>query len=148
MARRSRGQGSQGRAEGRVRGRVQERVRGRAKREDPGRKRNTIDLGAIEGYANRLAEHSRGRSGSGLAGAAPGLAGAASALAGGGFASRLMQSGAGNSDEEFRKQVADHFALLEERLQQLELQLQQLREHLGTEDLVQLEEESGSDSVQ
>ncbi|HEX6710305.1 MAG TPA: hypothetical protein VF068_08220, partial [Rubrobacter sp.] len=94
MARRNRGQGSQGRAEGRVRGRVQGRVRDRAQRGgDAGRKRNTLDLGAIEGYANRLAKHSRGTSGSGLAGAAPGLAGAASALAGGSFASRLMEGG-------------------------------------------------------
>lgn len=148
MARRSRGQGSQGRAEGRVRGRVQERVRGRAKRADSGRQRSTIDLGTIEGYANRLAEHSTGRSGSGLAGVAPGLAGAASALAGGGFASRFMQGGAESSDEEFRKEVAEHFALMEERLQRLEEQLQQLREQPGTEDLAQPEDESGSDSVQ
>lgn len=141
MAKRSRGQGSQGRAEGRVRGRVQERVRGRAKRADSGRQRSTIDLGTIEGYANRLAEHSRGRSGSGLAGAA-------SALAGGGFASRFMQGGAESSDEEFRKEVAEHFALMEERLQRLEEHLHQLREQPGTEDLAQPEDESGSASVQ
>jgi hypothetical protein len=144
MARRSRGQGSQGRTEGRVRGRVQERVRGRAKRGggDSGRKRSTIDLGTIEGYANRLTQHSRGHSGSGIAGAA-------SALAGGGFASRFMQSGTESSDEEFRNQVAEHFALMEERLQRIEEQVQGLLEQGATEeDLAQSDGESGSDNVQ
>ena len=134
MARRNRGQGSQGRAEGRVRGRVQERVRGRAQRAgggDAGRKRSTLDLGAIEGYANRLAKHSRGTSGSGLAGAAPGLAGAASALAGGSFASRFMESGTQGSEEDFWREIAEHFALIEERLQRLEEQM--LNEQGGTE---------------
>jgi hypothetical protein len=145
MARRNRGQGSQGRAEGRVRGRIQERVRGQAKRGgDSGRKRSTLDVGAIEGYANRLAEHSRGTSGSGLAGAAPGLAGAASALAGGSFASRFMGSGTQSSEEDFRKEVAEHFALIEERLQRLEEQVP--REQGGTEgDLAQPEGETSPD---
>jgi hypothetical protein len=121
VARRNRGQGSQGRAEGRVRGRVQERVRGREKHGGGGRKRSTFDLGAIEGYANRLTHTSRGTSGSGLAGAAPGLAGAASALAGGSLASRFTGSGGTQgSEEDFRKEVAEHFALIEERLLRLE----------------------------
>ena len=148
MARRSRGQGSQGRAEGRVRGRVQERMRGRAKRGggDVGRKRNTLDLGAIEGYANRLADSSRssrGTSGSGLAGAAPGLAGAASALAGGSFASRFMESGTQGSEEDFRKGVAELFALIEERLQRLEELVQGAGEQGGTGDPAEPEGETG-----
>jgi hypothetical protein len=146
VARRNRGQGSQGRAEGRVRGRVQGRVRDRAQRGsggDAGRKRNTLDLGAIEGYANRLAKHSSGTSGSGLAGAAPGLAGAASALAGGSFASRFMEGGTQSSEENFRREVVEHFTLIEERLQRLEEQV--LREQGGTEgDLAQPEGESST----
>jgi hypothetical protein len=101
--------------------------RGSAKRGggDSGRKRNTLDLGAIEGYANRLANRSGGTSdlsgaASGLAKAAPGLAGAASGFAGGSFASRLLSGDTSMSDEDFRKEVAAHFALLEERLQRLE----------------------------
>lgn len=154
MARRSRGQGSQGhaqgRAQGRVRGRVQQRVRGGAQRGgtkrggDAGRKRNTIDLGAIEGYANRLAEGSRGSSGSGLAGAGPGLAGAASALAGGSIASRFMEGGTQGSEEDFRKEVVEHLTLIEERLQRLEEQV--LGEQGGTEgNLAQPEGETGPD---
>jgi hypothetical protein len=120
---------SQKRAAGRVRGRVQQRgaQRGGAQRGggDSRRKRNTLDLGAIEGYANRLANRSRETSdlseaASGLAKAAPGLAGAASGFAGGSFANRLLSGDTSMSDEDFRKEVAAHFALLEERLQQLE----------------------------
>jgi hypothetical protein len=152
LARRSRGQGSQGRAEGRVRGRVQERVRGRAKRGGgggSGRKQSTLDLGAIEGYANRLAHSPRGTSGSGLAGAAPGLAGAASALAGGSLASRFTGSGTQGSEEDFRKEVAEHFALIEERLLRLEEQVQGSGEVGGTEeDPTQPEGETGSDLAQ
>ena len=122
---------SRGRAEGRVRGRVQQRARGGAKRGggDSGRKRNNLDIGAIEDYASRLAGrsggHSGGRSGgtSALSGAASGLAGAASGFAGGSFASRLMSGDASMSDEDFRKEVAEHFALLEERLRLLEEQV-------------------------
>jgi hypothetical protein len=108
---------------------VQQRTRGGAKRGggDSGRKQNTLDLGAIEGYANRLANRSgktQDLSGaaSGLANAAPGLAGAASGFAGGSFASRLFSGDTSMSDEDFRKEVAEHFALLEERLQRLEEQ--------------------------
>ncbi|MBA2534955.1 MAG: hypothetical protein H0V21_08080 [Rubrobacter sp.] len=114
---------SRGRAEGRVRGRVQQRARGGAKRQggDSGRKRNNLDIGAIEDYAGRLAGRSGGTSG--LTGAASGLAGAASGFAGGSFASRLMSGDTSMSDEDFRKEVAEHFALLEERLQRLEEQV-------------------------
>ena len=118
---------SRGRAEGRVRGRVQQRARGGAKRGggDSGRKRNNLDLGAIEDYASRLAGRSGSRPGgtSGLTGAASGLAGAASGFAGGSFASRLMSGDTPMSDEDFRKEVAEHFALLEERLRLLEEQV-------------------------
>jgi hypothetical protein len=123
---------SQKRAAGRVRGRVQQRgaQRGGAQRGggDSRRKRNTLDLGAIEGYANRLANRSGGtsnlsESASGLAKAAPGLAGAASGFAGGSFVSRLLSGDTSMSDEDFRKEVATHFALLEERLQRLEEEL-------------------------
>jgi hypothetical protein len=95
---------------------------------DSRRKRSTLDLGAIEGYANRLANRSGGTSdlsetASGLARATPGLAGAASGFAGGSFASRLLSGDTSMSDEDFRKEVAAHFALLEERLQRLEEQV-------------------------
>ena len=127
MGRNNRRNESQQRAAGRVRGRVQQRTRGGAKRGggDSGRKRNTLDLDAIEGYANRLANRSGGTSdlsgaASGLAKAAPGLAGAASGFAGGSFASRLLSEDTSMPDEDFRKEVAAHFALLEERLQRLE----------------------------
>jgi hypothetical protein len=130
VGRKKRRNDSQNRAAGRVRGRVQQRTRGGAKRGggDSGRKRNTLDLGAIEGYANRLANRSGGTSdlsgaASGLAKAAPGLAGAASGFAGGSFASRLFAGDTPMSDEDFRKEVAEHFALLEERLQRLEEQV-------------------------
>jgi hypothetical protein len=149
MARRNRGQGSQGRAEGRVRGRVQERVRGRTKRGGgAGQKRSTFDLGAIEGYANRLAESSRssrGTSGPGLAGVAPGLAGAASGLAGGSFASRFMEGGAQGSEEDFRKEVAEHFALIEERLLRLEELVLGAGEQGGTVDPAEPESEVSPD---
>jgi len=101
--------------------------RGGAKRGggDSGRKRNALDLGAIEGYANRLVNRSGGTShlseaASGLAKSAPGLAGAASGFAGGSFASKLFSGDTSMSDEDFRKEVAAHFALLGERLQRLE----------------------------
>jgi hypothetical protein len=116
---------AQKRAAGRVRGRVQQRPaakRGDARGGgDSRRKRNAIDLGAIESYANRLADRSGGTRG--LSGATSGLAGAASGLAGGGFASRLFSGDTSVSEEDFRKEVAAHFALLEERLQRLEEQV-------------------------
>ena len=129
MGRKKRRNESQNRAAGRVRERVQQRTRGGAKRGggDSSRKRNTLDLDAIEGYANRLTKRSGGTSdlsgaAAGLAKAAPGLAGAASGFAGGSFASRLFADDTQMSDEDFRKEVAEHFALLEERLQRLEEQ--------------------------
>jgi hypothetical protein len=132
VGRRKRRNNSQERAAGRVRGRVQQRggaKRGGAKRGggDSGRKRNALDLGAIEGYAKRLANRSGGASDlsgatSGLAKAAPGLAGAASGFAGGSFASRLFAGDTSMSEEDFRKEVTAHFAHLEERLQRLEEQ--------------------------
>ena len=129
MGRKKRRNDSQNRAAGRVRGRVQQRTRGGAKHGggDSRRKQKTLDLDAIEGYANRLTKRSGGISdlsgaAAGLAKAAPGLAGAASGFAGGSFASRLFAGDAQMSDEDFRKEVTEHFALLEERLQRLEEQ--------------------------
>jgi hypothetical protein len=114
---------AQRRAEGRVRGRVQQRTRGGTKRGtgEQGRKRNTLDLGDIEGYTNRLADRSGGVSG--LAEAAQRLAGAASGLAGGSLASRLLAGDTSMPDEDFRREVAEHLALMEERLQRLEEQV-------------------------
>jgi hypothetical protein len=116
VGRKKRRNESQERAAGRVRGRVQQRTRGGAKRGggDSGRKRNTLDLDALEGYANRLANRSGGTTD---------LSGAASGLAGGSFASRLFAGDTSMSDEDFRKEVAGHFALLEERLRRLEEQV-------------------------
>lgn len=123
MGRKRRKDSRGGRAEGRVRGRVQQRARGDAKRGggDSGRKRNNLDLGAIEDYANHLTGRSGGTPD--LSSAASGLAGAASGFAGGSFASKLMSGDTPMSDEDFRNEVAEHFALIEERLQQLEDQV-------------------------
>ena len=132
---RKRGNDSQRRAQGRVRGRVQQRTRGGARRggdEGSGRNRNTLGLGDLESYANRLTDRSGGASG--LAGGTSGLAGAASAFAGGSFASRLLGGGASMSDEDFRREVAEHFALLEERLQRLEEQVSGPVEQSGVEE--------------
>lgn len=97
-----------------MRGRVQQRTKGRTNRgKDPGKRRSTLDLGAIEGYANRLANRP---------GAASGLAGAASGLAGGSLASRFM-GGTEGPEEDFKKEVAEQLALIEERLQRLEEQM-------------------------
>jgi hypothetical protein len=140
VGRKKRRNEAQGRAAGRVRGRVQQRTRGGNRGGgDSGRKRNTLDLDAIEGYANRLANRSGGTSdlsgaASGLAGAAPGLAGAASGFAGGSFASRLFAGDTPMSDEDFRKEVVEHFALLEERLQRLEEQVSISGEPGGAEE--------------
>ena len=129
MGRNKRHNDPQKRAAGRVRGRVQQRgvQRGGAQRGggqrgggDSRRKRSTLDLGAIEGYANRLINRSGGTSD--LSETASGLAGAASGFAGGSFASRLLSGDTSMSDEDFRKEVVAHFALLEERLQRLEEQ--------------------------
>lgn len=124
---------------------MQQSARGRTNRGGggSGRKRNTLDLGAIEGYANRLTQHPRGTSG--LAGAAPGLAGAASALAGGGLASRLTAGGTQGSDEDFRREVTEQLALIEERLQRLEEQVQGPSEQ-GEAGLAEPEVETGPES--
>ena len=143
MGRRGRRKGSQGRAEGRVRGRVRDRVQARPRRREEGstgRRRGAFNVGAIEGYAKRLTDHVGGTSG--LAGAAPGLAGAASGLAGGSFAHRILESDTESSEEDFRNEVREHLALIDERLQRLEAEMQTLRG--GRREDVQ-EPESGSD---
>lgn len=134
MGKRSRRKNSQGRAEGRVRGRVRERVQGRPGRGGEGgagRKRGTFDVGAIEDYADRLGDHIGGTSG--ITGAASGLAGAASGFAGGSFARRIAGSDTEGSEEDFRKEVREHLALVDERLQRLEDEMHKLREE-GRED--------------
>ena len=128
MGRRRRG--SQARAEGRVRGRVRERVRGRGEQGGTGRRQGTsFDMGAIEGYANRLTGRSGGASG--LAGAASGLAGAASGLAGGSLAHRIMGSNTEGSEEDFRARVNERLDLVDERLLRLEEQMHTLLEGGG-----------------
>jgi hypothetical protein len=147
VGRKKRRNESQERAAGRVRGRVQQRTRGGAKRGggDSGRKRNTLDLDAIEGYANRLVNRSGGATD--LSEAASGLAGAASGFAGGSFASRLFAGDTSMSDEDFRKEVAEHFALLEERLQRLEEQVSGPGNQSGVEgDLPEPEDTTGPES--
>ena len=142
MGKRGKRKGSQGRAEDRVRGRVRERVQGRPERREEGstrRRRGTFNVGAIEGYANRLTDHVGGRSG--LAGAASGLAGAASGLAGGSFARRILDNDTESSEEDFNNEVRERLDLIGERLQRLEEQMQTLLQAGGD---VQ-EPESGSD---
>jgi hypothetical protein len=108
-----------------VRGRVRERVQGRPERREvssTGRRRGTFNVGAIEGFANRFADHGGGASG--LAGAASGLAGAASGLAGGSFAHRILDNDTQSSEEEFNNEVRQRLDLIDERLQRLEEQVQ------------------------
>jgi hypothetical protein len=124
--------GSQRRAEDRVRG----RVRGRPERREEsstGRRRGTFNVGAIEGYANRLRDHVGGTSG---------LAGAASGLAGGSFAHRILDNDTESSEEDFKNEVRQRLDLIDERLQRLEEQVQTFLE-AGGEDVQ--EPESGSD---
>lgn len=124
MGRRDRRKGSQGRAEGRVR----ERVRGRAGRGgevSAGRRRGTFDVGAIEGYARLLGNRAGGTSR---------LAGAASGLAGSNLAHRISGSDTEVSEEDFRKEVTEHLALVDERLQRLEDEVHELREGGGEGD--------------
>jgi hypothetical protein len=121
MGRRERSKSSQGRAEGRVRGRVRDRVQGRP---GQGRRRGTFDVGAIEGYADRLSDH---------IGGASGLVGAASGFAGSSFAHRIAGSATEGSEEDFRREVREHLALLDERLQRLEDEVDQLRGDPGDE---------------
>jgi hypothetical protein len=133
VGRRDRRKGSQGRAEGRVRGRVRERVQGRPRRreEGAGRTRGNFDVGAIEGYANRLGDHVGGTSG--LTGAASGLAGAASGLAGGSIAHRILDRNAESSEEDFSKEIRERLDLMDQRLGQLEDQMHALLEEGGGE---------------
>jgi hypothetical protein len=136
VGKRGRRKGSQGRAEDRVRGRVRERVQGRPERREessPGRRRGTFNVGAIEGYANRLTDHVGGTSG---------LAGAASGLAGGSFARRILDNDTESSEEDFNNEVRQRLDLIDERLQRLEEQVQTLLEAGGEE--VQ-EPEGGTD---
>ena len=131
------GSGSQGRAQGRVRDRVRRGGSGRGGGGgsgrggggNTGRKRGGFDVGAVEDLAERLANRPGG--GSGLSGGGSGLAGAAAGLAGGGLAGRFLGGGSEGSDEDFRNEVAGQLALVEERLQVLEDQMQELREVLG-----------------
>ena len=145
MSKRGRRKGSQGRAEDRVRGRVRERVQGRPERREESstvRRRGTFNVGAIEGYANRLTDHVRGTSG--LAGAASGLAGAASGLAGGSFAHRILDNDTESSEEDFKNEVKERFDLVDERLQRLEEQVQTFLE-AGGEDVQK--PEGGADPI-
>jgi hypothetical protein len=144
VGRRGRRGGSQGRAQGRVRGRVRERVQGRPQQGRPtrggqegaGRTHGTFDVDAVEGYANRLKGQLGGSSG--LSGAASGLAGAASGLAGGSLASRLASGRSEASEEDFKNEIRERLDLMDERLQQLEDEMLQLREGEGaTEDLAE-----------
>ena len=136
VGKRGRRKGSHGRAEERVRGRVRARVQGRPERREvssTGRRRGTFNVGAIEGYANRLTNHFRGTSG---------LAGAASGLAGGSFARRILDNDTESSEEDFNNEIRERLDLIDERLQRLEEQVQTFLE-AGGEDVQ--EPESGSD---
>jgi hypothetical protein len=144
VGRRKRHNDSQKRAAGRVRGRVQQRGAQRGGG-DSRRKRTTLDFGEIEGFANRLVNRSKGTPD--LSGAASGLAGAASGFAGGSFASRLLSGDSSMSEEDFRKEVATHFALLEERLQRLEEQVSGPVKPDAVEDLSEPENTSEPDST-
>ena len=127
VGRRGGRRGSQGRAQGRVR----DRVRGGARRGggggSTGRKRGGFGMGAVEDLAGRLADRPGG--GSGFSGGGSGLAGAAAGLASGGLAGRFL--GGGSGEEDPGGEVTDRLALVEERLQVLEDQVQELREILG-----------------
>src|SRR5918992_1032015 len=137
VGRRGRRRGSQGRAEGRVRGRVRERTRGGRPQGRSTRGGSTgrtlgnlgnLDVGEIQGYANRLSGQLGSSSGTGLGGgsglsaAASGLAGAASGLAGGSLAQRFT----GGSDEGFENEVRERLDLMDERLRRLEDEVSRL----------------------
>ena len=135
VGRRGRRRGFQGRAEGRVRGRVRERVQGRPGRRgrgSAGGRRGAIELGDIEGYANRLGDRVGGTSG--LSGAASGLAGAASGLAGGSLAHRILGSGAQSSDEDFEREIRERLDAMDDRLTQLEERMSALGQEGGAEE--------------
>jgi hypothetical protein len=84
-------------------------------------------MGAVEDLAGRLADRPGG--GSGFSGGGSGLAGAAAGLASGGLAGRFL--GGGSGEEDPGGEATDRLALVEERLQVLEDQVQELREILG-----------------
>jgi hypothetical protein len=111
------------------------RPQGQSTRGGTGRTLGNLDLGEIQGYANRLRSElggssgSRSRGGSGLSGsglsaAASGLAGAASGLAGGSLAQRFT----GGSDEGFENEVRERLDLMDERLRRLEDEMSRLLE--------------------
>ena len=133
VGRRGGRRGSQSRG---AQGRVRDRVRGGGTRRgggSTGRKRGGFDMGAVEDLAGRLADRSGGGSGGGSGGSSgfsggSELAGAAAGLASGGLAGRFL---GGGSEADFRNEVADQLALVEERLQALEDQMQEIREALG-----------------
>ena len=93
-------------------------MRGGTQGRGSGRGRGNFDLGALAKQAGSLSGRSGGSRGLGTA--ASGLAGAASGLAGGGLAQRFLGSGSEGSDEDFRREVLDQLALMEERLARLE----------------------------
>ena len=68
----------------------------------------------------------------GFSGGGSGLAGAAAGLASGGLAGRFL--GGGSGEEGLGGEDADRLALVEERLQVLEDQMQEIREALGAAD--------------
>lgn len=76
-------------------------------------------MDAIEDYASRLTGGTRGSSG---------LAGVASGLAGGSLAQRFLGGGTGVSDEDFKREVSEHLARMDERLRRLEDEMYALRE--------------------
>jgi hypothetical protein len=137
VGKRGRRKGSQGRAEDRVRGRVRERVQGRPERREESStgRRGTFNVGAIEGYADRLKDHVGGTSG---------LAGAASGLAGGSFAHRILDNDTESSEEDFKNEGRQRLDLIDERLQRLEEQVQTLLE-AGEGDVQQ--PEGGTDPI-
>jgi hypothetical protein len=138
VGKRGRRKGSQGRAEDRVRGRVRERVQGRPERREESStgRRGTFNVGAIEGYANRLKDHVGGTSG---------LAGAASGLTGGSFAHRILDNDTESSEEDFKNEVRQRLDLIDERLQRLEDQVQTFLE-AGREDVQEPEGGANPDS--
>lgn len=56
-----------------------------------------------------------------------------------------MEGGTQSSEEDFRKEVAERFALIEERLQQLEAQVQGVGEQGGAEAPAEPEGETSLD---
>ena len=99
-------------------------------------------MGAVQDLAGRLADRPGGGSGGGS-----GLAGAAAGLASGGLAGRFLGGGSEGSEEDFRNEVDDQLALVEERLQALEDQMREIREALGAAD-APTQDPAGSEGVE